>query len=297
MSSHPRAIAVTKALVAVVVWGASFIATKVALEDLSPATIICLRFATGVAVLAVTAAARRELARVGRRDLVYFACLGFLGVTFHQWLQANGLRTAEASTTSWIVSTSPIFMALLGWLVLGERIGWLRSAGIALAAAGVILVVGKGHVAQLWNGGFGNAGDRLILLSAPNWAVFSVLSRRGLKRHPAALMMLYVMGLGWLLATFLLIGGPSLAEVAQLSGRGWMALGFLGVFCSGLAYIFWYDALKAMPASQVGVLLYLEPLVAVVVARLVLGETIMPVSLLGGALIILGVWLVDRRET
>ena len=135
----------------------------------------------------------------------------------------------------------------------------------------------------------------MVLLSAPNWAVFSVLSRRGLKRHPAARMMFYVMGLGWLFTTPLFLGGPGLNEVAHLTAAGWVALIFLGVFCSGVAYIFWYDALRVMPASQVGALLYLEPLVAVIVARLVLGEAIAGVALAGGGLILAGVWIVDRR--
>lgn len=292
---HPRFIPFLKALAAVIIWGASFIATKVVLSDLSPVTIVWLRFAVGFAILGVTVAARRELAVVGLRELAYFALLGFIGITLHQWLQSNGLLTAEASTTAWIVSTTPVFIALLSMVVLGERIGWGRSLGIALAGVGVLLVVGKGRVEPLWAGGFGTPGDRLILLSAPNWAIFSVLSRRGLKRHPAARMMFYVMGLGWLLTTPLLATGPGLGELAKLTGAGWAGLAFLGIFCSGVAYIFWYDALRAMPASQVGALLYFEPLVAVVVARLVLGEAIAPLSLVGGALILFGVWIVDRR--
>ena len=73
-----------------------------------------------------------------------------------------------------------------------------------------------------------------------------------------------------------------------------MAVAFLGVFCSGLAYIAWYDALKVLTTAQTGVFLYLEPLVAVVVAFFILGEAITPGSVLGGAVILLGVWLVNR---
>jgi drug/metabolite transporter (DMT)-like permease len=292
---HPRFIPILKALAAVIVWGGSFVATKVALIELSPVVLVCLRFAIGFGVLGAIVAARGELAWVAPRELAYFALLGFLGITFHQWLQSNGLETAEASTTAWIVSTSPVFMALLGFLILGERVGWLRAAGIGLAALGVLLVVGKGRFDTLWSGGFGTPGDRLILLSAPNWAVFSVLSRRGLKRHPAARMMFYVMGLGWLFSIPLLGGWSALGEVLGLTARGWIGVLFLGVFCSGVAYAFWYDALRVLPASQVGALLYLEPLVTIIAAWFVLGEAISPLSLAGGALILLGVWVVDRR--
>ncbi len=286
-----------KVSIAVTAWGASFIATKVALRDVSPITVVWLRFAMGVAVLGVAVLARRQLAwRLPPSELGYLALLGFLGVTFHQWLQSNGLVTSLATTTAWIVATTPIFMALLGRLILGERLGGLRLAGIALGTIGVLLVVTRGDLRSLAAGRIGTPGDVLILLSAPNWAVFSILSRRGLQRHPAARMLFYVMVLGWLFTTVLLLAGPGLSEVGRLSLPGWLAVGFLGVFCSGLAYIFWYDALERLPAAQVGVFLYLEPLVTVAVAAVVLAEPLLWASLLGGAVILLGVWLVQRRE-
>lgn len=74
-------------------------------------------------------------------------------------------------------------------------------------------------------------------------------------------------------------------------------MAFLGIFCSGLAYIAWYDALQALSTAQTGVFLYLEPLVAVVVAFFVLNEAITAASLIGGGIILLGVWLVNREQT
>jgi drug/metabolite transporter (DMT)-like permease len=122
-----------------------------------------------------------------------------------------------------------------------------------------------------------------------------VLSRRGLETHPAALMMLYVMGFGWLFTSLLFFGGPGVSEIGQLPWQGWLSLAFLGIACSGLAYVFWYDALQAIPASQVGVFLYLEPLVTTLLAAALLSETLLWSSILGGAIILLGVWMVNRR--
>lgn len=99
---------------AAIVWGASFIATKVALDFVSPVTIVWLRFAMGVVVLGVAVALRKEFTTLQKSEWGYFALLGFLGITFHQWLQSNALKTSEASTTAWIVATTPVFMALLG---------------------------------------------------------------------------------------------------------------------------------------------------------------------------------------
>jgi drug/metabolite transporter (DMT)-like permease len=290
----PHTVAMIEGLFAVLVWGASFIATKIALAEVSPVTVVWLRFAMGVVVLGVAVALRKELALVSWRELGLFAALGLIGITFHQWLQSTALVTARASTSGWIVATTPIFMALLGRLVLKERLKAPRIAGIALAAAGVVLVVTRGDPAALLHGQFGAPGDVLILISAPNWAIFSVLSRRALRFHPAARMMAYVMAIGWLLTSVLLAAGPGFSEVPRLTLRGWSAITFLGVACSGLAYIAWYDALQRMPASEAGALLYLEPLVAMAVAAAVLGERITAATVVGGAVILLGVWLVNR---
>lgn len=291
-----RAVPLSKALFAVVVWGGSFIATKIALAEVAPVTVIWLRFAMGVAILGAVVAQRRQLFRPGGQDFGYFAMLGFLGIAFHQWLQSTGLVTSEASTTSWIVASSPIFMALLGWLVLRERLGWLGTAGIAVAALGVLVVVSKGDLPAVTAGRFGAPGDFLILLSAVNWAVFSVLSRRGLRRHSSAGMMFWVMAIGWLLTSIPLFLGPGPADALRLSTGGWTAVAFLGVACSGFAYVFWYDALRVLPAGQVGALLYLEPLVTVVIAAALLDEPILPATLAGGFAILLGVWLVSSRK-
>jgi drug/metabolite transporter (DMT)-like permease len=287
-----------KTIFAVVVWGASFIATKVALRDVAPATVVWLRFAIGSLLLGAVVTGRGELTRPEGRELGYLALLGLIGITFHQWLQSTALVTSRASTTAWIVATTPVFIALLGWLVLREPLGRRAVAGIILASVGVLLVVTKGELSSLAAGRFGDPGDILILISAPNWAVFSVLSRRVLQgdsgRRPAARMIFYVMSIGWVFTSVQFLTGNGLGELAQLTLNGWLGIGFLGVFCSGLAYVFWYDALQMVPASQVGAFLYLEPLVTAAVAAVLLGEPITPVSLLGGAVILLGVWLVNR---
>lgn len=292
-----RAVPISKALFAVVVWGGSFIATKIAVGEIAPVTVVWLRFAMGVAVLGAVVVQRRQLFRPSARDLGYFTLLGFLGISFHQWLQSNGLVTSQASTTSWIVASSPIFMAALGWLVLRERLGWLGALGIAVAALGVLVVVSKGDLPAVTAGSFGAPGDVLILLSALNWAVFSVLSRRGLRRHSSAGMMFWVMTIGWLLTAIQLFLGPGPADALRLSGTGWAAVAFLGVACSGIAYVFWYDALRVLPAGQVGAMLYLEPLVTVAVAAVLLEEAVLPATLAGGFAILLGVWLVSRKPT
>ena len=107
-------------------------------------------------------------------------------------------------------------------------------------------------------------------------------------------MIFYVMLLGWIFSSVLFVGGGNYVEIPALSVNGWLGVMFLGVFCSGLAYIAWYDALQALSTAETGVFLYIEPLIAMVVAFFILGEPITVASLTGGGVILFGVWLVSK---
>jgi drug/metabolite transporter (DMT)-like permease len=101
---------------------------------------------------------------------------------------------------------------------------------------------------------------------------------------------------GWLFACIWLFGlGPGWSEIPHITTVGWVSILVLGIFGSGLAYIAWYDALQVLPASQLGVFIYIEPLVTMVVAAILLSETVTIASIIGGAITILGVYLVNRK--
>src|SRR5690349_4950492 len=141
--------AIVQALFAVTVWGASFVATKIALQYASPSTVVWLRFTMGVIILGIAVLLSKQFTLPQGRDWGYFALLGFLGITFHQWLQSTGLQTAQATTTAWIITSTPIFIALLGIFVLRERLAWYQAAGIVLASLGVLLIVSRGDLFSL----------------------------------------------------------------------------------------------------------------------------------------------------
>jgi drug/metabolite transporter (DMT)-like permease len=300
--SHPsqqsRSVAIFEALATVSIWGATFVATKIALHEVSPATIVWLRFTMGIAILGVSAWARKELSPPARRQLPMLALLGFIGVAFHQWLQSNGLRTAAATTTAWLVATTPIFIALLGWVGLREKLSGIQWAGVGVAALGVLLILSRGDLSVLHFGGPLSQGDVMVMLSAPNWALYTILSRRLLVSMPPSKMILYVMLAGWLYITIWAFGfGPGTSELSALTTRGWMAVAGLGIFGSGLAYIMYHDALHFLPASQLGVFLNLEPVITMLLAAPILGEPLTIIVLFGGAMIVAGIYLVNRRTT
>lgn len=286
-----------KLAASIIFWGGSFIATKIAVVEVSPITVIWLRFLIGWIILGIYAHKRGELRLPSWKDALQFAWLGFLGITLHQWLQSSGLVTSEASTTAWIVSTTPVFMALLGWFFLKEKINWASASGILLASVGMLLVISKGNLSSLLNGSFGKPGDILILISALVWALYSVFSRPPLQRHSAIKFTFYILLFGWSLSSIEFVVGAKWTEFSQLTITGWSAILYLGILCSALAYIFYNDGLQFFSSSRVGVYLYLEPLVATLISAVLLSEQIVLATLAGGACIILGVWLVNRSDT
>jgi drug/metabolite transporter (DMT)-like permease len=289
-----RIMAYIEVTFAVIVWGASFIATKISLRDLSPVTVVWLRFLIGVVILGVAARLRNQVSLPRKQEWPYLALLGFLGITFHQWLQSTALLTVQASTTAWVVATTPVFIAILSWLFLHEKLDWLQVSGIIFAAFGVLLVVSKGSIKDILSGTYGTTGDILIVISALNWAIFSILSSRGLKKYQPTQMMFFVMLIGWLLTSILFFTGRGFSDIPHITWTSFAGICFLGIFCSGLAYIAWYDGLQALPATQIGAFLYIEPLVAVIVAWVILAEKIILMTLIGGVIILLGVRLVQK---
>jgi drug/metabolite transporter (DMT)-like permease len=284
------------ALFAVVVWGASFIATKIALQEVQPMTVVWLRFGIGVLVLSIAVPLRHEFFIPTAADLRSFALLGLLGITLHQWLQVEGLVTSLASTTAWIITAIPLVTAIVARVVLDDPLHRNHIIGILVGALGVLLVVSRGDWHRLTDGAFGAPGDMLVGLSTITWSLFSVYSRKALHRHRAAPMTLYVMGSGWLFTSvfWLMKDGP--ADLTKLSSGGWVAIAFLGILCSGLAYIYWYDALKALPVAQVSSMLYVEPIVTMFVAAALLNEPVTIAALVGGGVIMVGVKIATLRQ-
>ncbi|MBM3130360.1 MAG: DMT family transporter [Chloroflexi bacterium] len=285
-----------KAFLAILFWGASFIATKIALRDAHPATIILLRFALGVAILWFAIWRWRMFRRIGKRDLVYLAILGVIAVPLHQVIQAIGLLYTTATSMGWIIALIPIFTALLAWIFLGEPMTALKVIGSIIAFGGAVFVVTRGAFSLDTFRLPSTLGDALAVASALNWAIFQVASKPILRRLEPTLAMAYLMLIGGILIVpFASL--QTISDLPRLTLDGWIAILFLGIFCSGLGYLIWYDALSKIDASQLSSFSYIQPMITVIVAAILLGETITPAILLGGAVILFGVYLVNRSAT
>ena len=279
-----------KGLLAVVVWGASFAATRVALDVLTPFGLVAVRLWAGAVLLGLVLRLRGGGVLPTRRDRP--VCL-FLGTVLavHLLLQAYGLQRTTAVHTGWIIGFIPVTIALGAWLLRQQRLrrrGWV---GVALGTAGVFVVTWVRPPA------FAHAqlGDLLQVASCLTWTVYTLASTGPIARQSAlrvmTLGMIVAAGLATIAAT---VGG---GHAGAWTWNGLLAVAFLGPVCSGVAYALWFAAQREHGPARLGALLYVEPFVALATGTLLLGEPVTLHALVGGLAVLVGVWLVSRGST
>ncbi|MHB0870406.1 MAG: DMT family transporter [Chloroflexota bacterium] len=289
--SH-RPVGVLAALGAVLIWGLTFVPGKVALAEMGPFTLAVLRFSIALAILLVAALrAHHDPGRLRKLSWGTLALLGLTGVTLYFGLQNLGLARTSASEAGLVSGSVPALTALLSALVLKERLTGLRLLGITASIGGVAAVV-------LAGGGPGSGGsvdgDLLVLGGAVAWAVYTLLNKRVGGQMPETLLLFYTMALGTLFMLPMAAAEIALAGFGPVSPAGWLSALFLGVGGSAAAFFCWNAALRRLDASEAATYINLVPVVTVLSAALMLGETLAPSQLLGGALVILGVYLASR---
>jgi drug/metabolite transporter (DMT)-like permease len=283
-----------QALAATLIWGASFPIGKYALGRVGPLTLVVFRDSVGALLLLSTAAWSGESLRIRQGDRGLFVLLSILLVPLHQGLQYLGLSLTTATSTSWLASTAPLFIGLLAWGALGERLRIRQWAGMGVALLGTLAMLAR-------QGSFASAdvGGLLVLAAAAAWAAYSVLGKRAMLRYPPAMVSGYAMAMGMLPAVPVWILGDGPLELVRLDWAGWGACLYLAVGSTALAFWLWLRAMRRLPAGVVGASMFLQPFEATLLSALWLGEAPTLATVGGGLLILAGVALTMqgvRRE-
>lgn len=281
-----------KPLFAVVVWGLSFIATKNALTEVKPEAIVFLRQILGILFLAVVLLKRKRKFSINIREQKWIFILAAIAC-FHLWIQVTGLQWTTASHTGWIIGITPVFMVILGIIFFKEKISSLQTLGIIVAFLGLVILVSKGDLTSL--DFIKNKGDVLIISSSATWSIYSMVNKKITLNLSPVLTTFYLFLIVAVIIAPFTINQKNLSDVFRLSISGWGSILFLGIFCSGIAYTLWAQALNEMSASRVGAFLYIEPFVTFFGSWILLNEQITLLTLLSGLIIIGGVVLVNRK--
>ena len=276
-------------------WGSYPVFAKIALAHFPPYVLVALRTSLASAFLAVLLFRRGfdEFRALSWADVGTFAVLGFTGIFVSTGGTYLGIAFTTASSAALLQAASPIMVALGARLYLKERLRRRQWAGVALSTLGVLLVVTRGswraiaHLELL-------PGDFIILLGQMGWAVYTVYGKRVLAVHSPAL----ATTAAYVLGSLMLLPVPFLT--AQLfpapdwaSPAAW-AVVMLQAVLGAIAHVWWYEGVHQVGASRAGIFMNLQPVVGVVLAWIILGESIEPAEILGGLAVLAGVGMTTR---
>ncbi|MBI2321945.1 MAG: DMT family transporter [Chloroflexi bacterium] len=281
------------ALGATLLWGTQGPVAKVLVTDATFMALAALRGAAAAALLLAIVGGQRgwKALALPRDDLLRVVGVGVVGLGICQiaWLYA--LVHIPVSVTVILTNTSPVYIALLAVLWLGEPLRRDMALGMLLSFAGVVLLVlrGGGPTGVLDPGGVAAA-----LLSGLGWAVFTVGGRSLVARHEPTRVVALAAVVG---ALCLVPLAALLAPWTALAGRPEVLAGalYLGLVPVAIGYVLWYGALRRLRAAQAAAFQYLVPVWTVAIAAVWLGEPLTAPLAGGMALVIAGVWLVQRR--
>jgi drug/metabolite transporter (DMT)-like permease len=297
----PRAISARRAgvevFLCVLFWSASFAAMKISVAEVEPLLAVWLRILFGLFLIIPAARYRGEFRRPFRDEVLPLLWLAFLGVAFHQNIQFVGMRTAGVANSNWMIAGTPVAAAVLGVIFLGERVTPAAILGLISAGAGVLLVLGLGTKGlEVFTAG--GSGSLLIALSAVNWAVFQIMSKRLLRGASPAFAILWINIFALAIQSLAVFAArpQDFGGLLYVSMRGWCAITFLGCVCSGLCYILWYDGLSVLTAARVSAFQFLQPALGAVAAYFLMGERFTLYMYAGGAMILIGVWLISNAK-
>lgn len=280
------------ALFTIIVWGTTFIASKLLLAHYTPLQVMLMRFAIAYIVLWLLKPKRLKLSlkEEGRCIL-----LGLTGGTFYFLLENYALTYTLTSNVSILIAAAPMLTALLAHFCLPDE-PFKKSSlvGFGIAIIGVALVVFNGTVMLKLN----PLGDILSIGAALSWAIYSILLKKQVGRYDSLLLTRRIMLWGFLTALpVTLISGETFTLAPLSEPTLLICILYLGILGSGICYVLWSLAIHKLGTVVTNNYIYINPFSTMVAAVIVLKEQVSVMGICGAGLILLGVFISDKRKT
>jgi drug/metabolite transporter (DMT)-like permease len=281
------------AFIAAILFGASVVAVRVAVQDIPPLTLAILRFGQGgFLLLFLLLVWARDLLRIGWSDVPYLLLLGAIFFTIFPVTFNISLRLTEASRGALMLATMPLWSVLLARAAKKERLSRRQMCGVLLTFAGVGMVLAERGLTFVGTR-LSLAGDALMLVTALCGAVYGVLAKRMLTRYNAMTVTAYAMMFG----TLLLVPAASFEDpysaMARMRTDTVMLVLFLGIFGGAIGYLLWTFALTRLSPTQVAVYVNLNPMMATLLGATLLAEKLTGIFIAGFVAVLGGVVLVN----
>ena len=283
---------VVKLVLVAVVWGGTFIAGRIAAPEMPPPTAALIRYVTAsLALLAMTFAMEGGLPALDRRQWLMVTLLGFAGVAGYNYLFMVGLQTVPASRGSLIMALNPAATMIGAALFLREPITIAKIVGTLLALTGVAVELGGGNPLALVSGEIGE-GELAFFGCVVGWAAYTLIAKNvtGLS---ALAVTTYAALIGMLMLAALVVTRRD-PLVPHASLRVWLALVYMGVLGTALAFVWFLEGVKTLGPARAAIFVNLVPVAAITLGLLLLGERLTVAMLVGAALVVAGVWIINR---
>ncbi len=280
-------------LITVIIWGATFVATKIVVAYVNPAELIGLRLIIAMPILALIAVAKRVRFRFSTKEL-WVVLASSTVICAHFLIQITGIKYTSATNTGWLIACTPLVLAVLSSVFLREKIGKREIIGITIATCGVVALVSHGDLTHL--GWLRNVGDWLVLASAFTWAIYTVTTRDLSRAHDPVVVTIAVLLPATVGLTIYMLLTSDWSRFLQMPMSATLSLLFLGILGMALGQWFWQEGLAKVGAAKAGIFLYLEPISTTILAVSYLDEEFGVASAVGALLILGGVYWAERRS-
>jgi drug/metabolite transporter (DMT)-like permease len=275
-----------------ILFSGSYIAGKYTTLDLGPLTTTLLRYLVALLFLAALIPWYKGRALVlERRDLVPAMLLGLTGIVGYHYFFFLSLRYTEVANTAIINALSPVITGLAAALVLKERLGFRSYLGVAVALAGVLLLLSRGELDTILAIRF-NTGDLLMLLSVLSWMVYALLIKTMVEKYSGFTLTFYATLFGVIWLVFVVPGEDPVGQVREISRTSILSVLYMGVGASGLGYLLYNLSIREIGPTRTSSFVYsIIPLMVAVLALLFFAEAITPVMIASIGLILVGLHL------
>lgn len=280
------------ALLTIIIWGTTFISTKILLVDFQPVEILFFRFVMGLLALLIIYPHR--LKTTTKRQELTFALAGLCGICLYYLLENIALTYTMASNVGVIISVAPFFTAIMSHLFLKEE-GKLRAnffIGFVVAMIGIFLISFNGSKLEL-----NPVGDLLALLAAFVWACYSILTKKISSYGYHTILTtrrVFFYGILFMIPTLFMFDFH--LELSRFTNPVYLFnIIFLGLGTSALCFVSWNLAVKVLGAVKTSIYIYMVPVITVVTSTLILHEQITALSIIGTLLTLAGLFLSERK--
>lgn len=275
-------------------FGSLPVIAKIVLTQIPPLSLVGFRVGITAVILFLFQLVRRRIYLQHKADYVRLAVLSLFGITFNQLLFIGGLSLTKAVNTSLLAVTIPIFTLAIGAVAGRETISKKKIAGIALAAAGVLILIDPRRASFSSET---TIGDLLIIVNSFSYSLYVAFSKEVITRNGAFRSMMWVFIFAAFICVPLGLWSLGQTDVSSIDSSTWWLIIYIAVGATAATYLLNAFALSRLSASIVAVYIYLQPVIGFILAASVLREGISAAFLAAAGLVFAGVYLTTRRET